>query len=121
MFVSFIITITLLLASCKKDELTRVDCNRLKKGLLAEDVKMVSFALRHQLGSYSGQNINKLSESLSGRCNISVADVCFDCVHTYPAQTEIRVSIQQSGTLIKKVIDISPTDADRMRIVNIHH
>src|SRR5687768_12281275 len=85
LFSSLLILIALLPVSCKKENLSRVDCNRLERGLLSEDVKIVSFALRHQLVSYSQQNIKKLSEALSGNCNISVENVCFDRVYNYPA------------------------------------
>lgn len=120
-FVSLIVLFALLVAGCKKENLSWSDCDRLRRGLLTEDVKMVRDALSDNLRRYSQENINKLSEAISGKCNLTVSDICFDCVYTLPAQTEIRVIIHQTGTTVEKVIDISPTSANRMKIVNVHN
>lgn len=115
-----IVLLALTSGSCKKDALNTSGCDKLRKGLIAEDVNMVSNALSDELAIYTQENLKKLSVTISNKCNITASVACFDCIYTYPAQSELRVLINQSGTLIEKIIDISSTSANKMKIVNVH-
>ncbi len=111
----------LTLGSCKKNVLSVSDCNSLRQGLIAEDVKMVSSALKDELTFYSRENLNKLAITVSNKCNVTASEVCFNCIYTEPAQSELRVLFNQSGNSVEKIIDISYTSANQMKIVNIHN
>jgi len=115
-----IVILVLILGGCKKDALSGSGCDSLGKGLIAEDVTVVSNALKDELTIYSRENLDKLSATISDKCNITTAEACFNCIYTEPAQSELRVLVNQSGTSVEKVIDISYTSANKMRIVSVH-
>ena len=118
---SLIIILALIFGSCKKDALSISDCDNLKKGLIAEDVNIVRKALKDELTFYSRDNLNKLSVTISNQCNIAVSVGCYNCIYTNPAQSELKVLLNQSGISIGKVIDITYTSTNKMSIVGVHN
>src|SRR4051812_37642427 len=106
---SLIFLLGLTFGNCNKDTLGMDECDSLRSGLIAEDFQVVSNALRNDLTIYSRENLNRLAAKISDRCNIATSIACFECIYTYPGQSELHVSFNQSDTLIEKIIDISYT------------
>lgn len=112
-FVSF-------LNSCQREEISNADCDRLRNGLATKDDDLVNKALDNLLTTYSEANLQKLAKSISDRCEISATVFCFDCIKTNPTQSEIRFSFFQSGATVERIIDLSYTPDNKMRVVDVH-
>jgi len=69
---------------------------------------------------YTRENLEKLNAALSGQCVTTAELLCFSCIYTLPAQSEIKVSIFYQGTLLYKVFDISYTPDNKIKVVNMH-
>ncbi len=122
-FLKHILLATVLLflfAGCKKDKLSNLNCTKLKEGLLVNDKALVSSSLSNLLGSYSKENIEALVTSVSNNCDVSAKLLCFNCIYTLPAQSEVQLTFNQSGNSIIKVIDLSYKQDNKMEIVEIH-
>ena len=99
-------------------------CESLHDGMQNNDVNEVKIqitrfidALPSQL--YTAQNLDKLVAAISGQCGATAQVLCFDCVKTYPGQTEIKISFPASS--IQKVIDISYTlSINKMKVISMH-
>jgi hypothetical protein len=117
----FVAMLLFLFAGCKKDRLSNLNCNKLKAGLFANDKAIVSSSLTSLLGVYSKENLETLVVGISNDCDISAKSLCFDCIYTLPSQSEIQLTFNQSGNSISKVLDISYTQDNKMKIVGIHN
>ena len=115
-----IIAVIFLFMCCRKGNLSDKECVNFREGIQANDKERVIKAVDHLLTSYSSKNLDKFASSLSSECNISARVLCFSCIDTYPPQTEIRVSFTESIGVIKKVLDITHNNRNKMIIVAIH-
>lgn len=115
-----ILIMTLLLSACKKEGDDGFDCSRFRQGVVANDKDKVAASLGGLLTSYSRENLNQLAGAVSSRCGINATVLCFDCVYTLPAQSELKISFTEGGTTIDKVLDISYSSGNKMRIVGMH-
>lgn len=118
--VILILTVILLISGCKKESDDGFDCSRFKQGVIANDKDKVATSLGGLLTSYSRANVNQLAEAVSSQCGINATVLCFDCVYTLPAQSELKISFTEGGTTIDKVLDISYSSGNKMRIVGMH-
>ena len=66
------------------------------------------------------QNINILVQRLSQKCDITATLVCYSCIETLPAQSEIRISINQNGVTCDRTLDISVTPQHMLTYVGMH-
>lgn len=107
-------------AGCSKKESTTPDAARLLEALHAKDVQAVKSELQPLLSAYTETNLNQFERRLSSLYAVTTAPVCFDCIQTLPAQTEVRVSYTYASTQEVRFIDLSPDDSNHMRIVNVH-
>jgi hypothetical protein len=125
-YISFIfITGVLIFASCKKEKISEVDCQRLQNAIVnadKEEVKIVVTKFISSLSSqdYSDQNLNKLVNAIGQQCGTSAAVLCFDCIKTLPSQSEIKISYIGISGPIERVIDISYTAGNKMIFRNMH-
>jgi len=119
-YILSVLLLALTIVSCKKDSLSRSECDSLKNGLVARDAMVVSKALEGLLTSYSAANLDKLAEKISTKCNTTASVLCFDCIKTNPSQSELVLSFSHSGIPVKRIIDVSYTNTNKMKIVNVH-
>jgi hypothetical protein len=70
--------------------------------------------------TYSLQNIQILSASVSSQCSFTANMLCFSCIKTLPPQTEISISFMDGGSQVRKVFDISYSPDNKMKFVNMH-
>src|SRR6185503_5004322 len=91
-----------LVFSCDKDEISG-SCETLQDGVVNNNIDKVRSAINgliDRLASkrYNETNLTALVQKISSQCNVSCTIVCFDCIRTLPAQSEIRIAIN-SGSL----------------------
>ena len=60
--------------------------------------------------------VNRLNEE----CDLGAGMNCYQCIKTFPAQTEIIVQVVAIGGNVQRVIDIRTPASDIMTIVNVH-
>jgi len=124
MFTSrFIIPITAIIflsLCCRKANLTDKECRNFKEGIEANDKDRVVKAVDHLLKKYSEENLNKFASSLSSECNINATVLCFGCIDTNPEQSEIAVIFTESSVVVRRILDVSYDNKNKMSIVAIH-
>lgn len=115
-----LIGLTYLVSGCKKESFKSLDCAGFRQGIVANKEDKVRSSIAGLLGTYSRENINKLAKAISGQCNATATAECFECIKTLPPQTEIIVSVTENGTIYRKLLDISYTLQNRMKMVAMH-
>lgn len=121
-FVTFILTLLLGFASCKKDN--QQQCEELKNAAYSNDVAKVGSIITTYITSlasqnYNEQNIEMLSERIR-KCDISASVFCFDCIQTLPSQTEIGLNFLYNGSMVQKVVDLSYSGENKIVFRNLH-
>lgn len=125
----------LLLASCDKKNpgaAAAFNCQDFKTGIandssamvgvevnkLCEDLMPVTPTTADEYGQ--AQNINVLVQRLSQKCDVTATLVCYSCIETLPAQSEIRISVNQNGTVYNRTLDISVTQQNMLVYIGMH-
>ena len=116
----------LMLAACNKENIGQADCQRLQNGITSsdkEEVKAVITKLISGLPSqtYSQQNLSNLVNAITQQCKASVIILCFDCIDTFPSQSEIRITCSVPGRTVERTIDISHTTNNEMVFRSLHY
>jgi hypothetical protein len=107
-------------SGCKKEGVESLDCDGFRKGIVANDEERVKKSIAGLLGTYSQENINKLAAAIADQCTATATVDCFECIKTLPPQTEIIVLFNENGTTYRKLLDISYTPQNRMKMVAMH-
>jgi len=123
----FLILLTgLLFTSCKKETQPAItgDCENLKQGVLSDNFVLVKTAINNyieQLSSnlHTQEDLDKLVAYISTKCTNATA-FCYNCIFTYPGQSEIIITFNSGGSTIKKVIDITGHPYEKMRFGSMH-
>jgi hypothetical protein len=121
---AIILSTLLLLAgnSCKKDK--QGNCEEFKQAAYSNDVNKVRSVMESYLQNlpssvYNEQNIQLLTQRIS-KCDISSLIYCFDCIDTYPSQTEISINFSYNGAMVHKTIDLTYNSANKIVFRNMH-
>ena len=119
-----IVLVVILSAGCKKNSQYLV-CDMLKEGMITDntgEVKSVITLFITRLPGKTHTQINlELLASYIGQCNISAEVLCFNCIYTYPGQSEIRLSFTSEGSTVEKTLDISNSpDDSNMKMLSMH-
>jgi hypothetical protein len=115
----------LFLSSCSKDTLS-ADCNGLRNSIIAGDVNSAMIALTGFIRNlpsdeHSEINLERLVASLNSNCSVVAEKLCFGCIMTLPAQSEIRIQFFDNGSVVKKTFDLSnPPGGNTMIVLNMH-
>jgi len=125
----------LMFAACKKNKIDSVNafnCQHFKTGIMNDSSAMVGVEVNKLCEDLlpaaptpadeygQAQNINILVQRLSQKCDITATLVCYACIETLPAQSEITISINQNGTIYTRTLDIT-VDQQNMLIYNGMH
>lgn len=117
----FICLMLILASGCRKSDLSGNDCTKLRQAILSYNKEAAAASLTPLLVDYSKMNLEKLTASLSARCDVQARIDCYDCIKTLPSQTEIIVSFSNNGVSSQRVLDISyDRNTNRMKLHNIH-
>jgi hypothetical protein len=120
LFATIICNLILLSNGCKKENVSSLDCAGFRQGLLMNDKEKVSRSVSGLLGSYSREKVSQLAAAISNQCTVTATVLCFECIKTLPPQSEIKVSFTQNGSLVNKVLDISYTTQNKLRVAGVH-
>jgi hypothetical protein len=109
--------------SCKKNN--QLNCQQLKTAAYTDDINTVRSIITAYIAGlpsqvYSEENIQLLTERIS-KCDIVSSMLCFDCIKTLPAQTEITLSFVYNGSTVNKVIDLSYSANNKIVFHNLHN
>jgi hypothetical protein len=132
----FLLSTCLLFTACKKSNdgnpPSGINCEALKLGIITNDETIVATEINAAASDLTplaptdadeygqAQNINLLVQRLSQKCGIKATLLCYSCIETLPAQSEIRISFNQNGMVYDRVLDIS-VDEQRMLIFRAMH
>lgn len=125
--------IFLIFNSCKKEENKEsIDCVNFAEALVylkSDSVKIVIDKLIQDLNPDKKENdqwghkenVNLLIKRLNAKCtNVTAFLGCYACMKTDPPQSEIILSVDSSGVVVKRVVDILTPYADVLKYVNVH-
>lgn len=130
-----ILSIGLLFTACKKSNdgpAGHINCEALKVGLSNNDESTVAAEVNAAAADLlpasptpddeygQAHNIQILVQRLSDRCGLTATLLCYSCIETYPAQSEIRVTFTENGMIYDRILDIS-VDPQHMLIFRAMH
>lgn len=95
------------------NELTKEELNKILSDLKPN--KTSNNPLGHE------NNLNIFMNRLETQCsNIEAELLCYACIETLPPQSEIKITIDSSGTLVNRVLDILTPEGDELSFRAIH-
>lgn len=118
--------------SKSKEEASQpINCVELKQAMINDDVASVkelineiAAAIKAPIGLNEFDSykflIDELARRIKTNCTIAIELVCYACIDTLPAQTEVRLKFLTSVTSIEKTLDLIVTDDGKVRCVNMH-
>ncbi|MEM7659146.1 MAG: hypothetical protein AAF399_23700 [Bacteroidota bacterium] len=66
-------------------------------------------------------NLDILIRRLKAQCDqVKVRKVCYACIYTLPAQSEIKFSLDSAGVEVHRIIDIRTPDDEPMTGIGMH-
>lgn len=116
--------VAILVSGCKKEQLSSQDCEKFQAALVALEVEDVKQYISKQIGRLdsdenTAENLNRLAQAVS-RCDLSATVLCFNCIQTLPAQSEIRLAFLQNGDSTFRTLDMSSTPKNKMQCISVH-
>ncbi|RYZ22595.1 MAG: hypothetical protein EOP49_46485 [Sphingobacteriales bacterium] len=126
----------LLFSACKKDGPGKpapaaFDCLSFKTGISIEDHNMVATQISTLTADLhpsliasdeygQRENLQVLAERIGQQCDVAASVICYACIETYPAQSEIRVAFTLNGISYNRVLDISVDDQRMLVFAGMH-
>jgi hypothetical protein len=115
----------LVFAGCKKEKTSKADCERLQNAIGSGNKDEVKEVINKFIGSlpsqnYTEQNLNNLLNAIGQQCGTSAVSICFDCIDTFPSQSEIKISYFSINGPVERIIDISYNAGNKMIFRNMH-
>ncbi|MBC7949645.1 MAG: hypothetical protein H7Y42_17290 [Chitinophagaceae bacterium] len=122
-FLVMIVAVTLA-GGCRKEK-ADAGCKELRQGILDKDdarvrAEITGYLLSLPTRTYSDQTLNALVDAINNKCGNIASILCFDCIDTYPSQSEISISYQMGGNTIVGIIDLSYDSNHQMIFRNLH-
>lgn len=127
-----VISFLFMLTSCEELKKEKIDCNLLTKALISYDTEKVKTEI-NKLTEDLKPNVSKkdefghrtniftLVDRINNQCDqVNASLICYACIKTQPAQSEISISIDSSGTQIKRVIDILTPEDKILSVRDVH-
>ena len=122
---SFILVFFIIAAAgCRKDEMQPANCDKLQQSILAGNPNEVETEINRICGSLtnstdSRESLEALADKISSQCKVSAVTICYNCIYTLPAQSEIKISVSGAGTQKDKIIDITRS-GDKFVFAGMH-
>jgi hypothetical protein len=112
-------------AGCRKENLQSPDPERFKQAILTgnpsdaeREINKVCAGL--QVSSDSKADLTRLAAAISSQFSIRTTVLCHECIYTFPAQSEIAVSVTSAGIQKDKIIDICYTGGNQFVFAGMH-
>ena len=124
-FPAIIIVFFFAVTSCRKDEMQRVDCEKLQQAIIdgnpdETEIELTKIFSSVPAGPDTDENLNNLTRAISAHCTISAVILCHSCIETNPVESEIKLSLTYSGTQKDKIIDIAYSENKKYMVVGMH-
>lgn len=129
----YLIAVLVSLSACSKSELSTNECDKLQDAVIGMNSSVLEKEINklcHDLSPQSTtandligheDNINTLISRLETNCDIEAELVCYACIKTLPAQSEIKVTVNLLSGTYFKIIDISTPEDNKLSYENIHN
>jgi hypothetical protein len=119
LFCCFVVVLT----GCKKEAAT--SCTPLKEAMSANNIQQVKDIITQYISqlpsaAYTEANIIQLTKKLSGECELSSGLNCFDCIMTFPSESEISIAYTSGAVTVTKTIDLTYNSANKIIFWNMH-
>lgn len=124
-----ILLISVLGFGCEKSEEKR--CEDLEIAIKTDDVEKVksivtllAFDLEPKVtaedpsGNYN--NFKILIDRLNGECDVVATEICYGCIYTFPATSEIEVEIPLGTNTVTRFLDIRPDQSGKLICGGMH-
>jgi hypothetical protein len=106
-------------------------CEKLKEGLIMLDEEQTLPILNQMLDEYDPSpgasdligheaNLAAFVEKLESDCGIDALLECYGCVETFPVISHVRMSLDSSGVLVDRTIDIRTPSDGKLLATGIH-
>ena len=105
------------ISGCKKEAAT---ANTFAAGLHDSNVTQVTKEVQALFKPYSEPNLNSFAASLASIYDVNATVLCFDCIQTNPAETEIKIQYNYQGAQETRIVDMSRDHSNIMKLVSIH-
>ncbi len=115
------------LVSCEKQKIEPIDCEAFISGLIALDentvkteIEKLTVDLKPQASAedvigHAG-NLQTLIDRLNSGCDDYTASIlCYACIYTYPAQSEVLIEFFSGGSKKQVTINIHTPENDILR------
>jgi hypothetical protein len=66
------------------------------------------------------ENLQKLVNALNEGTCLEVSIICYACIETLPAQSEIKVEVDLNGASVVRIMDISTPEDDTLKYIRMH-
>lgn len=130
----FFLLVLSIYTGCSKDKdetVQSVDCVKLKQAMANDEVAVVKELINElatnidapaALNQYDADKflIDELVKRLKTNCGINTEAICYGCINTFPAQSEIRLKFSAGVVSMEKTLDLIITDDGGVRCVNMH-
>mgnify|MGYP006919310903 CR=1 FL=1 len=115
-----------------EDEVYLADCASLKTGIIEKAAVILETEINNLTSDLEPkttnsdplgheQNLETLVARLNNQCeSLSVEVKCYVCIKTLPAQSEILLRVDSSGTQVTRVIDILTPTNEIMTFFGVH-
>lgn len=117
------------LAACSRDdEANSFSCSELHLAIVENDLPAVKRVLEPLMASLgvpanaaagTGQ-LSSVVEFVNECPTLDARLLCFECIQTLPAQSEIELTVHAGITNVIKIIDIQRDRNGVLRVVNVH-
>ena len=116
----------LLITGCEKNQEV-TNCKELQTAFFNNDQTKIQQAVTEAINrlrskTHTQENLTALAARLTNECGITAKILCFSCIKTLPAQSELRLSVTDGTRIVNKTIDISAISIsnETMRFVAMH-
>jgi hypothetical protein len=103
----------------------QADSNKLKAAILAGKPDDVETEINKVCASLSNSSSNsdyaltELSNAILVQCKLNASVLCYNCISTLPAQSELKIAVSYQGIQKVKIIDISRS-GNRLVFAGMH-
>lgn len=106
------ILLLLAITACTKDDMQPASSDKLQLAILAGNPDNVETEINKvcsslTAGTDSENLLNELSKAILSQCKVNAVVLCYNCISTMPAQSEIKISVNYHGLQKDKIIDIT--------------
>lgn len=109
--------------SCNKDK--GVKCESLAEALATNNQEAARDFFENWVGKLSDETYNQfnllqLVVEINADCDMNAGIHCFDCITTFPAQSEISLDFQYNGNSYTRYADFSRSAENKIIYIDFH-